>query len=57
MIVSKMLPFLRKLVEKVMATVNDDTRWERGQYLIKLTKRDLENDIEVLKLFETCAFE
>lgn len=55
MVVSEMLPFLRKLVEKVATTVNDDTRQEHGEHLIKLAKRELENDSELFKSFETCV--
>ena len=49
-----MLPFLRNLVEKVASKVNDDTRQEHGQQLIKIAKREIENDTELLKSFETC---
>ena len=53
-VVPEMLPFLRNLVEKVASKVNDDTRQEHGQQLIKIAKREIENDTELLKSFETC---
>ena len=55
MVVPEMLPFLRKLVEKVAFNVNDDIRQEHGQNLIKLaiSKKSLENDSELWKSFES----
>ena len=47
MVTPDLLPFLQQLVEKMASRVNDDTRMELGQRLIKVAKGELENDLTV----------
>lgn len=55
MVTPDLLPFLRQLVEKVASKVNDDTRKELGQQLIKTAKGELESDSELYKMFQACT--
>ena len=55
MVTPEMLPFLRKLVEKMASKVNDEMRQEHGHQLIKLAKCEIESDGELNALFERCT--
>ena len=52
MITPDLLPFLRQLVEKVASHVNDHMRQEHGSEMIKVAKKQIEEDKELREVFK-----
>ena len=55
MIKPDLLPFVRKLVEKVTALTNDTKQREHGKRMIENAIREIENDSELFSSFQLCV--